>query len=561
MWTWDGTPWTQKHPDHLPPGRFVSTMVYDSARQQIVLFGGQAFYGGVINDTWTWDGTDWTQQQPNVSPPARSTQTMTFDSVRQQVVMFGGATANGNGVLDDTWLWDGSNWSQATPATSPTARAFHSAAWDDANHVVVMFGGSTNVNDPYDTTLGDTWTWNGTTWTQQQPTTSPPSRTQASMVFDPTLQQTVMFDGFLAGFAPNDGTWLWDGSDWAQWSVNGTAPPAEACAGVAFDTSTDKMLLFGGNANNATNSDLWQWDSDNGATQLTSMAGETIGPMDRYYDVAAYDHARQTLVMYGGVNGINQFDNATWTWDGTAWTHQLVDQPPQRAYSGFADDELHQLVVMFGGSWGPALNDTWLWDGSSWSNANPVDAPPARSQPAMSYDVARQVVVLFSGSDSNGNSLADTWLWDGTDWAQVQPTHSPPPRVGATMAYDRDTGQTILFGGYGGDGTPTYLNDTWIWDGTDWTVQSPTTLPIGSISPAMVYDTVHHLMILMGGDGDDTHGTWVWNGDDWITTPQIPFGLRYGGVIFDEAVGSVEVIGSLSDQGLVNNGMRHMKIR
>ena len=41
-------------------------------------------------------------------------------------------------------------------------------AYDAANGTVVLFGGEGRLG-----TLGDTWTWNGTTWTEQTPGDQP----------------------------------------------------------------------------------------------------------------------------------------------------------------------------------------------------------------------------------------------------------------------------------------------------------------------------------------------------------------------------------------------------
>ena len=41
-------------------------------------------------------------------------------------------------------------------------------AYDAATGTVVLFGGLGGHGD-----LGDTWTWNGTTWTQQAPSDQP----------------------------------------------------------------------------------------------------------------------------------------------------------------------------------------------------------------------------------------------------------------------------------------------------------------------------------------------------------------------------------------------------
>ena len=46
-------------------------MAYDSAHGQVVLFGGQDANLNALNDTWVWDGTNWTQKFPQTIPPAR----------------------------------------------------------------------------------------------------------------------------------------------------------------------------------------------------------------------------------------------------------------------------------------------------------------------------------------------------------------------------------------------------------------------------------------------------------------------------------------------------------
>ena len=39
---------------------------------KVVLFGGSpSGQGDVVGDTWVWDGTQWTEEHPAHSPPAR----------------------------------------------------------------------------------------------------------------------------------------------------------------------------------------------------------------------------------------------------------------------------------------------------------------------------------------------------------------------------------------------------------------------------------------------------------------------------------------------------------
>src|SRR5262245_49649443 len=60
--------WTSRSPIGSPSGR-LTAIAYDSARDRCVLFGGKTDTGcAVCNDTWEWDGSTWTQRSPAMSP-------------------------------------------------------------------------------------------------------------------------------------------------------------------------------------------------------------------------------------------------------------------------------------------------------------------------------------------------------------------------------------------------------------------------------------------------------------------------------------------------------------
>ena len=160
-------------------------MAYDPGTGQLVLFGG-ADSSGRLNDTWTWDGSNWTHQSPASSPPARYVASMAYDPGTGQLVLFGGY---GTHYFGDTWTWNGSAWTQQSPASSPPARLGASMTYGSATAQLVLFGG---YNGGY---LGDTWAWNGSTWAQQSPSASPPPRDSASTAYDPGTGQLVVFGG------------------------------------------------------------------------------------------------------------------------------------------------------------------------------------------------------------------------------------------------------------------------------------------------------------------------------------------------------------------------------
>ena len=261
-WSWGGTAWTQESPPTSPPARASAGMAPNVTTGTVLLFGG--LIPGVqpppvFNDTWTWNeatGT-WTQLFTAASPPARSLNpnAMVFDPSTQTVVIFGGQDGSGN-ALGDTWIWDGTTWTEQFPPVSPPARFNHGMAYDPNTGTVVLFGGHTAAGPAFD----DTWTWDGTakTWTQRFPFMSPPARENPSMTFDATTSSVVMFGGSAAPFGTvfYQDTWSWDGTWWAQ-LFPATVPSNRYAATMALDAISQSVLLFGGFSSGCQRDDTW----------------------------------------------------------------------------------------------------------------------------------------------------------------------------------------------------------------------------------------------------------------------------------------------------------------
>ena len=184
---WNGTGWSLVGTANSPSARARPAMCFDEARGETVLFGGGT---GFNNDTWTFDGTNWTQKAPGTSPPVRFGAAMAYDKARQVVVLFGGFVPSGQDTRD-IWEWDGSNWTQKPPGANPPARrGAHRMAYDDARGEVVLVGG---YSTPGQTTLNDTWSWDGTAWTQYGLLAT--SLCDQSLAYDSARQRIVMFGG------------------------------------------------------------------------------------------------------------------------------------------------------------------------------------------------------------------------------------------------------------------------------------------------------------------------------------------------------------------------------
>lgn len=141
-----------------PPHRVGHATAYDVARDRIVLFGGVSLgRERPLSDTWEWDGSRWTRLMPTVSPAPRAAAAMVYDAARQRVVMYGGATQDG--PLGDTWEWDGSAWTERAVSEGPGARMYHTLAYDAARQRVILIGGIRG-----DAPQNDVWEWDGAAW-------------------------------------------------------------------------------------------------------------------------------------------------------------------------------------------------------------------------------------------------------------------------------------------------------------------------------------------------------------------------------------------------------------
>ena len=248
-WLWRNG-WFRLSPAHSPSVRQGPGMTWDGLTGNVVLFGGTDESGTNLNDTWTWDGKDWTQQFPPISPPARrfDAQAMVYDAATRRVVLFGGVYAN-TGRLADTWSWDGltRTWTQNHPLTSPSPRRTM-LAYDYSAGDVVLFGGDYNTNNDTGVVLSDTWTWDGINWKRRWPVSSPSARTMGAMEWDSSWGAVVLFGG-VTGTTTNttdNDTWYWEHGSWTEVPAAGNGPPGRWAAGADYDPVSGALLLFGG---------------------------------------------------------------------------------------------------------------------------------------------------------------------------------------------------------------------------------------------------------------------------------------------------------------------------
>lgn len=526
-WEWDRTTWRQRFPVDAPNARTGHALAYDAARRRVVLFGGSDV-SGVRSDTWEWDGVTWTRRPTALSPPARAGHAMTYDPVRRVVVLFGGSSTAGARLHDDTWEWNGREWSERVTATRPPGRVDHGLVYDSARRRLVLFGGNAEKVIQGFTFLepvAQTWELDGANWVQSTLPLEPAPRAHPLMAFDAVRRRVVLRAGDVrAGLLAPD-TWEFDGASWVKLD-DAPNPPFERWSSAVWDATSQRVTVFTPSGGVWTfDGQAWlrvpptvpgfaygdasdlTWDSARGLVVAvgigrTSRVTETwefdgtswtprsaaTSPPARYGRKLAYDPARRRVIAFGGDQGgsYNAPTSELWEWDGTTWTERTLAGPPARNFFALAYDEARRRLVLFGGTVNQArLGDTWEYDGTTWTQRFPTTAPSARAFHVMAWDGGRQRVVLVGGENASG-----TWEWDGVTWA-LRPSTVMPPSIAAAMAFDASRQRLVLIT------EPPNPIQTWEWDGTSWARALVQAAPRGA--QALAYDAVRNRLTLITG--------------------------------------------------------------
>jgi len=272
--------------------------------------------------------------------------------------------------------------------------------------------------------------------------------------------------------------------------------------------------------------------NQNGNYGPQGTALSTNYPGARNYSTGCVDNMGNYW-MYGGQGYASDPNNQyclddLWKWDGSYWTW-VFGNHNQSAISyhsamGIADPGNYPGSREAGNSWtdnngnfwlfgglnddnSPYIgsrptnlcNDVWKWDGSNWTwmsgnntfNQSGVYTGPAGTLTpgAREYSAGCRDKFgnfwLFGGLDQSHNRYNDLWEWNGTSWIWVSGSNStnstgtytgpasslvPAARAGGMLWVD-ETGSLWLFGGATivSGSSPSYFNDLWKWDGTNWT--------------------------------------------------------------------------------------------
>lgn len=221
------------------------------------------------------------------------------------------SNANGSGGID------GGVWSElnVNTFTTPAARIFHTAVYDQASNRMIVFGGCADL--ACDIPLNDTWVLsnaNGTggtpTWTQQNPTgTLPSPRCFHNAVYDAANNRMIVYSGETTGHTSLSDVWVLTNANgltgtpgWTQLSPAGSTPDAQDQSAAVYDPTTNTLVVFGGGY--FLNS-VWTLSNANGLTGTPAwknqIANGTKGsPAGRYAAQAVYDPTSNRMTIFGG---------------------------------------------------------------------------------------------------------------------------------------------------------------------------------------------------------------------------------------------------------------------
>jgi hypothetical protein len=436
-WEYDGTDWTEIFPVASPPATAAHGMSFDPSIRRTVMFGGfDSTFLITFDNTWIYDGTTWIEYAGVSSPLPRISMQLVYDSTRERLLVFGGDAELGSAftylMQQDTWEFAASTpdpwrevsfifndkaidvssgarpasgafgWTTLSPAVAPPARTRGRSVYDSTRNRIVLFGGMGAA-----TRLNDTREWDGYEWILISTATSPPIREAQAMVFDTLRSRVVMFGGLDTGGARSD-TWVYDGTDWTQ-LFPGTSPPGREDPAIGYDVDRDRIVLFGGLASGSPLADTWEFDGSTWAQVFP-----TTSPSARTSMASAYDEFRKKLVIFGGEDVTPTELAETWEFDGNGWAQITpATSPTARTRGTGVYNPTDRRIIIFGGTQATPstnLDDTWEFDGATWNDLTITSLKPsARDGSSLAYDVNREALILHGGGVLAGpGSLSDT---------------------------------------------------------------------------------------------------------------------------------------------------------
>ena len=447
----DSSWWTPLFPSTAPPVRIAFSYVRDPVRNRLIIFGGAAAPGVVLqNDTWALslsDPSTWVELTPSGGPPpARSLPSAIYDPIRDRMIIFGGTSTSGSHYSNDVWALDLSGapqWTQIFPSGGPIpARALHSAIYDPVSDRMLVYGGFDGF-----TSLDDLWGLSlsgAPAWTQLTPAgASPGARDYHRAIYDPTFNSMVLFGGLLTS-PPNstyfNDTWSLSLSGtlaWSQISPPDPLPSARSGMSMVYDSTRDRILVYGGGGATGTLGDAWALSLSGPPTWAQAAPTGNVPPV-RAAHAAVYDPSSDQMVIYGGNNTGARLNDS--------WSFRWCAPCAPTAVSVFLDAaDASQGVVRL--RWIVPEGETLVGtverrdEGSDWVDATgplPVNAPEFRYED-LSVEAGKRYAYRL-----RLRNTSEEWFTSEA-WVQVPSSVAAPRAPVLDTPYPNPSGGSVTF--------------------------------------------------------------------------------------------------------------------
>ncbi len=313
-----------------PRKRYANGLAYDAESDLVIVFGGGSGGPVVVDDTWAYDPVtgQWTQMEPSMRPGTLMGGAMVYDAESRRFLWHGGMPKVAHDsfrAVRGTWAYDADSDIWTEQAAGPPGGLFHQVAYDAESDRVILFGGvippQRHVSWFQDLLDGEkldgTWAYdfNSDTWTEMEPSASPPARGCFPMAYDAESDRVILYGGVFEAEAEKDKhVWAYDYNT-NTWEQLGAAEGIPLYEGrMAYDAESDRIVLYGGGSLLEGGSGTWAYDYNNDT--WTQMAPDQT-PGTLAWHAMAYVDSLDRILLFGGVQN-GPFESAfgePWVYD------------------------------------------------------------------------------------------------------------------------------------------------------------------------------------------------------------------------------------------------------
>ncbi len=265
--------WREITPESSPSPRFNHGMVYITLNHTVMLFGGlNTTNHAWLGDTWFYypQTDEWINRNPEVSPPIRSDTTLIYDSHKHRVLLFGGFRSGLR--YNDLWEYNINlnNWTELNDLNNPSARYGHSLIYNNMSDMTYLFGGRSSYYQ------NDLWKYNQSSfnWSLISSVTQPPIRYWHHMSYISDLNLGFLFGGSSSEELGDTWFFNFNSSEWVNHTTE-HSPSPRLLSSMIYNSYDKKIYLYGGMGESFTKNygDLWTFDfNSNQWEQIQSIS-------------------------------------------------------------------------------------------------------------------------------------------------------------------------------------------------------------------------------------------------------------------------------------------------